>query len=40
MMANKHKTDKDTSNDKNVKDLTSYDKKLIDQQNDFNERLR
>ena len=40
MMANKHKTDKDSTNDKNVKDFTTYDKKLIEQQNNFTERLR
>lgn len=32
MMANKHKGDKDSTNEKNVKDLTTYDKKLIEQE--------
>jgi len=40
MMANKHKGDKDSTNEKNVKDLTTYDKKLIEQEKNYSEKLR
>jgi len=40
MLSAQHKRDKDSTNGSNVKDLTTYDKKLIEQQNQYSEKLR